>query len=54
MNLIEYLKQQKVLPQAKADKFIELLATYEENDVLYDNSIKQLDLTNDEHDRLFS
>ncbi|HYE08889.1 MAG TPA: hypothetical protein VEF53_01775 [Patescibacteria group bacterium] len=54
MNLIEYLKQQKVIPQAKADKFIELLATYEENDVLYDNSIKQLDLTSDEHDRLFS
>jgi hypothetical protein len=54
MNLIEYLKQQKVLPQAKADKFMELLVTYEENDVLYDNSIKQLDLTIDEHDRLFS
>lgn len=54
MNLIEYLKQQKVIPQAKADKFIELLATYEENDVLYDKSIEQLDLTNDEHDKLFS
>lgn len=54
MNLIEYLKQQKVLPQAKADKFMELLVTYEENDVLYDKSIEQLDLTNDEHDRLFS
>ncbi len=54
MNLIEYLKQQKVIPQAKADKFIELLVTYEENDVLYDNAIKQLGLTNDEHDKLFS
>jgi len=54
MNIIEYLKQQKVIPQAKADNFIELLATYEENDVLYDNAIKQLELTNDEHDRLFS
>lgn len=54
MNIIEYLKQQKVIPQAKADKFIELLATYEENDVLYDNAIKQLDLTNDEYDKLFS
>lgn len=54
MNIIEYLKQQKVIPQAKADKFIELLATYEENDVLYDSAIEQLDLSNDEHDRLFS
>lgn len=54
MNIIEYLKQQKVIPQDKADKFIELLATYEENDVLYDNAIKQLDLTNDENERLFS
>lgn len=54
MNLIEYLKQQKVIPQPKADKFIELLATYEENDVLYENAIEQLDLTNEEHERLFS
>jgi hypothetical protein len=54
MNLIEYFKQQRVIPQAKAEKFIELLATYEENDVLYDNAIKQLDLTIDEHDRLFA
>jgi len=54
MNIIEYLKQQKVIPQYKADKFIELLATYEENDVLYENAIKQLDLTNDEYDRLFT
>lgn len=54
MNLIEYLKQQKVILQGKADKFIELLATYEENDVLYDNAIKQLDLTNEEYDKLFS
>lgn len=54
MNIIEYLKQQKVIPQTKADNFIELLATYEENDVLYDNAIKQLELTNDEHDKLFS
>ncbi|MHB1393800.1 MAG: hypothetical protein ACYCYE_12140 [Clostridia bacterium] len=54
MNLIEYLKQQKVIPQAKADKFIELLVTYEENDVLYDNAIKQLGLTSDESDKLFS
>jgi hypothetical protein len=54
MNIIEYLKQQKVIPQDKANKFIELLATYEENDVLYDNSIKQLDLTIEEHDKLFT
>ncbi len=54
MNIIEYLRQQKVIPQEKANKFIELLATYEENDVLYDNSIKQLDLTMEEHDRLFT
>ena len=54
MNIIEYLKQQKIIPKDKANKFIELLATYEENDVLYDNSIKQLDLTIDEHDRLFT
>lgn len=54
MNLIEYLRQQKVIPQQKADKFIELLATYEENDVLYDNAIRQLDLTNDEYERLFA
>lgn len=54
MNIIEYLKQQKVIPQVKADKFIELLATYEENDVLYDNAVKQLDLTSDEHEKLFS
>lgn len=54
MNIIEYLKQQKVIPQNKADKFIELLATYEENDVLYNNAIEQLDLTNDEYGRLFS
>ncbi|HYE82967.1 MAG TPA: hypothetical protein VEG39_12485 [Clostridia bacterium] len=53
MNLIEYLKQQKVIPQSKAEKFIELLATYEENDVLYENAIKQLDLTNEEHEKLF-
>lgn len=54
MNIIEYLRQQKVIPKDKANKFIELLATYEENDVLYDNSIKQLDLTIEEHDRLFT
>lgn len=54
MNLVEYLKQQKLIPQAKADKFIELLATYEENDVLYENAIKQLDLTNEEYDCLFT
>lgn len=54
MNIIEYLKQQKIIPQAKAERFIELLATYEENDVLYENAINQLDLTNDEHDRLFA
>lgn len=54
MNLIEYLKQQKVIPQEKANKFIEMLAMYEENDVLYDNAIKQLDLTNDEYEKLFS
>ncbi|MGE5631567.1 MAG: hypothetical protein ACM3TR_10795 [Caulobacteraceae bacterium] len=54
MNLVEYLKQQKIIPQVKADKFIEILATYEENDVLYDNAINQLDLTNDEHDKLFA
>jgi dsDNA-binding SOS-regulon protein len=54
MNLIEYLKQQKIIPQAKADTFIEMLAMYEENDVLYENAIKQLDLTNDEYERLFS
>jgi hypothetical protein len=54
MNIIEYLRQQKVIPQEKANKFIELLATYEENDVLYDNSIKQLDLTMEEHERLFT
>ncbi|MDD3706203.1 MAG: hypothetical protein PHC45_09115 [Clostridiaceae bacterium] len=54
MNIIEYLKQQKVIPQDKAKKFIELLATYEENDVLYNNAINQLDLTNDEYERLFT
>lgn len=54
MNIIEYLKQQKVVSQDKANKFIELLATYEENDVLYDNAIQQLDLTNDEYERFFS
>lgn len=54
MNIIEYLKQQKVIQQDKANKFIELLATYEENDILYDNSIKQLDLTIDEHEKLFT
>jgi hypothetical protein len=54
MNIIEYLKQQKLIPQDKANKFIELLATYEENDVLYDNSIKQLDLTIEDHDKLFT
>jgi hypothetical protein len=43
-----------VITQDKADRFIELLATYEENDVLYDNAIQQLDLTNDEYERLFS
>jgi thiol-disulfide isomerase/thioredoxin len=53
MNLVEYLKQQKIIPQAKADKFIELLDTYEENDVLYDSAIKQLDLTNEEFEKLF-
>jgi hypothetical protein len=54
MNIIEYLKQQKLIPQDKANKLIELLATYEENDVLYDNSIKQLDLTIEDHDKLFT
>lgn len=54
MNIIEYLKQQKVIPQVKADKFIELLETYDENDVLYDSAIEQLDLTNEEYDKLFT
>lgn len=54
MNIIEYLKQQKVIPQDKSQKFIELLATYEENDVLYNNAINQIDLTNDEYERLFT
>ncbi|MDD3706067.1 MAG: hypothetical protein PHC45_08410, partial [Clostridiaceae bacterium] len=54
MNIIEYLKQQKVIPQDKAKKFIELQATYEENDALYNNAINQLDLKNDEYEKLFT
>jgi hypothetical protein len=53
MNLLEYLKQQKVVPQQKADKFIELLAKYEENDVLYSSALKDLSLTEDEQEALF-
>lgn len=54
MNLNEYLKQQKIIPQAKADNFVELLTTYEENDILYENVIRQLGLTQEERDRFFA
>lgn len=54
MNLIEYLKQQKVIPTEKAEKFIELLETYEENDVLYNSVLKDIGLTEEEHEDLFT
>lgn len=54
MNLIEYLKHQNLIPKEKSDKFIKLLEQYSENDVLYPDLIKELDLTGSEHDRLFS
>ena len=53
MNLIEYLRQQKIVPKEKADKFISILAKYEENDILYESIIDQVELTSEEHDELF-
>lgn len=54
MNLIEYLKQQKTIPDYKADKFIKLLEKYDENDVLYEAAINDIDLTNEEYEELFA
>ena len=54
MNLIEYLKHQKIVPEDKAKKLINILKQYSENDVLYPDVVKELDLTGSEHDRLFN
>ncbi|MDD2481950.1 MAG: hypothetical protein PHC44_10555 [Lutispora sp.] len=54
MNLIEFLKKQNIIPGKKAEKFIEILEQYSENDVLYPDIIKELDLTGTEHERLFN
>jgi hypothetical protein len=53
MNLIDYLKQQEIIPESKADKFIKLLEKYDENDVLYEAAINEIDLTNEEYEELF-
>jgi hypothetical protein len=53
MNLIEYLQQQNAIPKQKADKFIKLLEKYDENDVLYEEAIYDIDLTNEEYEELF-
>ncbi|MDF2840206.1 MAG: hypothetical protein K0Q99_978 [Clostridia bacterium] len=53
MNLIEYLQQQNAIPKHKADKFIKLLEKYDENDVLYEEAIYDIDLTNEEYEELF-
>ncbi len=54
MNLIEYLRKQTIIPGEKAEKFIGLLDTYEENDILYDSILDQVELTNDEFEELFA
>lgn len=54
MNLIEYLKHQNIIPKEKAEKFINILNHYSENDILYSDVIKELDLTVSEHERLFN
>ena len=54
MNIIEYLKQQTIIPQAKAETFIHVLGKYDENDILYENIIEQLDLSSEEYDELFT
>lgn len=54
MNLIEFLRQQTIVPKEKAETFIDLLDTYEENDILYESAIRQLDLTESEYEELFT
>ncbi|MFZ5352262.1 MAG: hypothetical protein ACOZCL_06000 [Bacillota bacterium] len=54
MNLIEYLRQQEIIPMEKAERFIKLLEKYDENDVLYDNAINELNLTEEEYEDLFT
>lgn len=54
MNLIEFLRQQTIVPKEKAETFIDLLDTYEENDILYESAIRQLDLTESEYEELFA
>lgn len=54
MNLIEFLREQTLVPNEKAEKFIALLDTYEENDILYDSVLDQIELTNDEFEELFA
>ncbi len=54
MNLMEFLKKQNIIEEKKADKFIKMLEHYSENDVLYPDVIKELDLTLNEYERLFN
>ena len=54
MNLIEFLKRQNIIPEKKSIKFIKILEQYSENDVLYPDVVKELDLTVTEHERLFN
>lgn len=54
MNLIEFLEKQNIIERSKANKFIKILDQYSENDVLYPDVIKELDLTISEYERLFA
>jgi hypothetical protein len=54
MNLIEYLKEQTIVPSEKAERFIKLLEKYDENDVLYNSAVYELDLANEEYEELFA
>lgn len=54
MNLFEYLRSQEIIPKSKAERFAKLLEKYDENDVLYENAIEEMDLTNEEYEALFA
>lgn len=54
MNLLEYLREQTVIPAEKTERFLKLLEKFDENDVMYRNAIEEIDLTNEEYEELFT
>ncbi len=53
MNLLEYLHDQAIIPEDKAEILLKLLEKFDENDVMYSNTISEIDLTNEEYEELF-